>query len=66
MLTGIDGVEFADAYYNRMDVDLDGLLVPFIGFEDLLQNKKASARSKDLIDVEELERITQTNAQGSD
>ncbi|HLF09683.1 MAG TPA: nucleotidyltransferase [Gammaproteobacteria bacterium] len=60
VLTGIDGVTFADAYANRIDVDLDGLRVPFLGFEDLLKNKKASARSKDLIDVDELERIKQT------
>jgi predicted nucleotidyltransferase len=60
VLTGIDGVDFADAYANRIEVDLDGLQVPFLGFEDLLRNKKASARSKDLIDVDELERIRQT------
>jgi predicted nucleotidyltransferase len=64
VLTGIDGVEFADAYANRIDIDLDGLRVPFLGFEDLLKNKRASARSKDLIDVEELERIKQMKPSG--
>lgn len=57
VLTGIDGVLFAAANANRIDVDLDGLRVPFIGIDDLLKNKKASGRNKDLIDVDELERL---------
>jgi len=57
VLTGIDGVAFATAYANRLEIDLDGLRVPFIGFDDLLENKKASGRNKDLIDVDELTRI---------
>jgi predicted nucleotidyltransferase len=57
VLTGIDGVTFATAYANRLEIELDGLRVPFIGFDDLLENKKASARNKDLIDVDELTRI---------
>jgi hypothetical protein len=60
VLTGIDGVDFATAFANRIDVDLDGLSEPFLGFDDLLRNKRASARSKDLIDVDELERIRLT------
>jgi predicted nucleotidyltransferase len=57
ILTGIDGVAFAAVHTNRIDIDLDGLRVPFIGLEDLLRNKRAAGRSKDLIDVEELERV---------
>ena len=57
VLTGIDGVQFSGAYENRIEVDLDGLRVPFIGIDDLLKNKEASGRSKDLIDLEELRRI---------
>ena len=57
ILTGIDGVDFGAAYENRMEAELDGLRVPFIGIDDLLKNKQASGRSKDLIDLEELRRI---------
>lgn len=57
VLTGIDGVDFSSAYANRIEVDIQGLRVPFIGLDDLLQNKAASGRSKDLIDLEELKRI---------
>jgi predicted nucleotidyltransferase len=63
ILTGIDGVAFGPAYANRIVVELDGLSVPFIGIEDLLRNKRAAGRSKDLIDVDELERIARDKQQ---
>ena len=37
---------------NRLVVDVDGLNVPFIGRDDLLKNKRATGRPKDLLDVE--------------
>lgn len=54
VLTGIDGVEFADCYERRVEVQVDGLQMKFIGKEDLISNKRASGRSKDKLDVEEL------------
>jgi len=57
VLTGIDGVEFSAAYGNRIEVDTDGLRIPFIGLDELLKNKAASGRNKDLIDLDELKRI---------
>jgi hypothetical protein len=57
VLTGIDGVSFDRCRRDRMMVDVSGLHVPFIGIESLLENKAASPRSKDRIDLEELIRI---------
>ena len=58
VLTGIDGVTFGECLERKVFFDAgDGLKVPFIGFEDLLRNKKASPRAKDQIDLEELKRI---------
>ena len=57
VLTGIDGVTFEECYEGRVNFDLAGVKVPFIGFEELLRNKEASPRAKDKIDVEELKRI---------
>lgn len=54
VLTGIDGVTFADCHSHRVKVELQGIHLKFIGKEDLIRNKQASARSKDLIDVDEL------------
>lgn len=55
--TSIDGVEFDECFPKRSTVELDDMPINFIGYEDLLVNKKASGRLKDLADVEELEKI---------
>ncbi len=57
VLTGIDGVTFERCLRDRVLVDVDGLQVPFIGFDSLLANKAASPRPKDRIDLEELRRV---------
>ena len=55
VLTSIDGVEFADAWTRRVDSPIDGLHVPVISRQDLLVNKRASGRPKDLGDAAWLE-----------
>lgn len=54
LLTSISGVEFAGAWPARVPSELGGEPVNFIGFDDLLRNKRASGRAKDLADVEQL------------
>lgn len=56
IMNAISGVVFDDAYGRRETVQLDGLDVTFIGYEDLLSNKLATGRGKDKVDTEELER----------
>jgi predicted nucleotidyltransferase len=57
VLTGIDGVKFADCHDRRIEVEADGLRMKFIGKDDLIRNKAASGRPKDRIDVEELGKL---------
>ncbi len=52
ILTSISGVEFDAAWDNRMTSDLDGLSAFVIGRRELLQNKLASGRPKDLLDAD--------------
>ncbi len=54
ILTSISGVEFEQAYSNKTLVFLEGLEVPVISVQDLITNKRASARPQDLVDVENL------------
>lgn len=54
ILTQIDGVSFSTCYERRVVEDLHGLEVPFIARSDLLANKTASGRTKDLADCEAL------------
>lgn len=55
VLTSISGVDFAECYPRRCSVVIDGVNVDVISVNDLLVNKRASNRTKDLADVEELE-----------
>ncbi len=52
VLTSISGVEFEDAWPDRLIAHLDGVRADVIGREYLIQNKLASARPKDLLDVD--------------
>ncbi len=54
LLNRIDGVVFQDARANAVRGRYGSVEVTFIGKEDLLRNKRASGRHRDLGDVEEL------------
>ncbi|MGZ8898696.1 MAG: hypothetical protein ACXW3Z_01255 [Limisphaerales bacterium] len=54
IMTGIDGVSFADAYPNRAKGETEGLILSYISLPDLKVNKRASGRNKDLADLENL------------
>jgi len=54
LLTGLSGVEFEDAWGQRVTHRVTDLDVPFIGRDTLIQNKRATGRLKDLADLEEL------------
>ncbi len=54
VMNSISGVKFKEIYEKRIDVDIAGLIIPVIDLESLLINKKASGRSKDITDIEEL------------
>ena len=49
---------FADAYVRRVEVEINGLAVPFISLVDLIKNKLATGRGKDLVDAEALQKRT--------
>jgi hypothetical protein len=51
ILNEIDGVTFADCYARRTRSRLDNLVVNFIGYDDLLKNKRRANRPKDRADV---------------
>ena len=57
VLTGIDGVDFAAAWAERLEVDIDGLKVPVLSRDFLIRNKRATGRPQDLADVAWLEKI---------
>lgn len=56
VLTGIDGVEFADAWPNRFQTTFGSVPVFVISRHHLIANKRATGRLQDLADAEQLER----------
>jgi hypothetical protein len=51
ILTDIDGIAFANAWKNHTTIRLEEREIPVIGIDDLLANKIAAGRPKDLADV---------------
>ena len=55
ILTGIDGVEFADAWAARITTRFAGHPVAVLSIEHLIRNKRTVGRAQDLADLEWLE-----------
>jgi hypothetical protein len=55
IVTSITGVEFDDAWVNRNQTTIDGIHVAVISRDDLLKNKRATGRPKDIADIAWLE-----------
>jgi hypothetical protein len=56
VMTEISGVSFDEAWAHRQTVRFEGRTIPFIGRRELVRNKKATGRPKDLADVSRLEK----------
>ena len=56
IITSIDGVQFKEAYNNKLTIELEDFKANYIGLEELIANKKSSARLIDLSDVKDLEK----------
>ena len=51
ILTGVTGVRFEEAWSTRSEGTVEGVRVPVLGRDALIQNKRAAGRHKDLGDV---------------
>ena len=54
IMTFASGLEFVGAYERRVEVDIDGVSIPFLSLEDLRTNKGATGRLRDAADVADL------------
>ena len=55
LLTSISGVTFEECWQTRISVPIGDLTVPVIGRAELIRNKRAAGRPRDLADIEDLE-----------
>jgi hypothetical protein len=49
--------KFKNSYKNREVVTLKEVSIPFIGFDELIQDKAANSRPKDILDIKHLKSI---------
>jgi hypothetical protein len=54
ILTKVSGLEFKESKKNCVYLNFEKFKIPYIDFEDLMKNKMATGRLKDLADVEQL------------
>ena len=54
ILTDISGVDFGTAWDSRLSITIDDITFPVLGRADLVANKRASGRPKDLADLDAL------------
>lgn len=56
-LTYISNVDFVEAYQQKINADIEGVIVPVIQYKHLVISKMSSDRLKDKADIEELQKI---------
>ena len=59
IITSITGLDFDKTFEKSLEVDIEGLTVRIPSVDDLIINKKATGRTKDLADVEMLSKSEQ-------
>lgn len=64
ILTSISGVDFETAWQSRVPARLGDQPVSFLGLAELLRNKEASGRQRDLSDVEKLRAVSKRKGSG--
>lgn len=68
IITTASGLHFKSVYERSISVDIEGIKIRIPSMDDLITNKRATGRTRDLADVEALEEIKgaqQENASGS-
>lgn len=61
IITAASGLRFEDAHKRALSVEIEGIKIYIPSIDDLITNKKASGRTKDLADVEALESLKSTS-----
>jgi hypothetical protein len=54
IINQVDGVNFLECFKNKKEVTVEDLTLNFIGYNDLLKNKRKLSRPRDINDIENL------------
>ena len=52
LMTELSGIGFDEALSSRLELEIDGMMIPFLGLDALRRNKAATGRDKDLLDLD--------------
>lgn len=66
ILTSASGLEFDPCRARARETSIDGVSVPVLSLDDLIRNKRAVGRAKDLADVEALEALKTSGERPAD
>jgi predicted nucleotidyltransferase len=55
IITAASGLQFDEAYARSLSVTIEGIEVRILSIDDIIRNKRASGRTKDLADADILE-----------
>jgi predicted nucleotidyltransferase len=58
MINEASGIDINDCFERRKLINVEGVDINIISVDDLIKNKKSSARFNDLADVDKLENLT--------
>ena len=53
----ISGVEFEEAWKNRLTVEIEGITISVLRLQDLLLKKQSTGREKDAADIPLIKRL---------
>ena len=57
IITTASGLRFEEVFQNSISINIEGIEVHIPSIDDLIRNKRATGRTKDLADVEALESL---------
>ena len=57
IISAVDGLDYADASLRAVTMNVDGLEIKVVSLDDLIVNKRASGRPKDIADAVMLEKL---------
>ena len=65
IMTGASGLQFEEALLHSVEIEIEGIKIHIPSLEDLIRNKRASGRTKDLADAEALESLLSSGQKDS-
>ena len=62
VITGASGLTFVDAYRHALQTKVDDIHIKVLSLDDLIKNKRASGRTRDIADAEALESMRDSSS----